>query len=98
MGKAQKSASPKSVSSPRTSDDPSFLVDGPWDTAELLWLRCSRCSCTNQFDDGDMEALEILTQGFGLHRTRFCLSFGNCPCHTGIKPFPVLRMKRSENA
>lgn len=81
---------------PTTSLDPSFNVSGPWDTATLIWVRCARCGCTRQYEEGDSELDEILGKGWGIVRTRFCLSFGNCGCHKGTHPLPTLRTKRSE--
>lgn len=83
---------------PRTSLDSSFDVSGPWDTAQLIWLRCSRCGCTKQYEPGE-ELQQIAVDGYGLPKTEHCVSpYGDCPCHTGIGLLPILRMKRSENA
>jgi hypothetical protein len=95
MGKLRKRESQKSASSPRTSLDLSFSVNGPWDTAQLVWLRCSRCGCTNQFLEGDSKLREILAEGWNLEKTRACISpYGECACHSGIGLLPLIRVKR----
>ena len=90
----RKNTSRNSKSSvPRTSLAPEFDVQGPWDETEpLLYIRCDKCGCTNRYEEGDDEATEILSRGFGLRRIigRRC----SCNCHSGIEPRPLLKVKR----